>query len=92
MAVILIPTALRGFTDRQSKVEAEGKIVREIIKNFADKFPDIKTHLYDEKGELRSFINIFIGEKNIKNLKGLDSEVLQDDTLSIVPAIAGGAE
>ncbi|MDR2740831.1 MAG: MoaD/ThiS family protein [Treponema sp.] len=95
MAVtVLIPTALRAFTDRKSEAEAEGATVGEAIRAFAESYPDIKQHLYQtgETGtaELRSFINIFLGETNIKNLEGLDTKVADGDTIMLVPAIAGG--
>jgi adenylyltransferase/sulfurtransferase len=90
MAVnILIPTALRTFTDRASEVSVEGATVGQAIGALAEKYPDIKQHLYKE-GELRSFINIFIGETNIKNLQGLDTPVAPDAQIVLVPAIAGG--
>ncbi|MDR1949613.1 MAG: MoaD/ThiS family protein [Spirochaetaceae bacterium] len=100
MAVtILIPTALRAFTDRKSEVEAEGATVGEVIRAFAEAYPDIKQHLYQDgageagesrSGELRSFINVFVGETNIKNLGGLAAGVKPGDTIMLVPAIAGG--
>jgi adenylyltransferase/sulfurtransferase len=90
MAVtILIPTALRNFTDRKSEVSVEGSTVGEAVKNFAEAYPDIKQHLYQD-GELRSFINLFVEEKNIKNLQGLDTKVADGGTIMLVPAIAGG--
>ncbi|MDR2739141.1 MAG: MoaD/ThiS family protein [Treponema sp.] len=91
MAVtLLIPTALRNFTDRKSEVIVEGATVGEAIRNFADAYPDIKQHLY-QGTELRSFINVFVGENNIKNLQGLDTKVAGGETLMLVPAIAGGS-
>ncbi|MDR1655756.1 MAG: MoaD/ThiS family protein [Treponema sp.] len=90
MAVdILIPTALRSFTDRASGLSVEGASVGEALAALTEKYPDIKQHLYKE-GELRSFINIFVGETNIKNLQGLDTPVSPGDQIMLVPAIAGG--
>jgi len=90
MAVnILIPTALRTFTDRNSEISVEGSTVGQAIAALAEKHPDIKQHLYKE-GELRSFINIFVGETNIKKLQGLDTPVTPDAQIMLVPAIAGG--
>jgi adenylyltransferase/sulfurtransferase len=86
---LLIPTALRNFTDRKSELIVEGATVGEAIRNFADAYPDIKQHLY-QGAELRSFINVFVGENNIKNLQGLDTEVAGGETIMLVPAIAGG--
>jgi adenylyltransferase/sulfurtransferase len=90
MAVnILIPTALRIFTDRNAEISVEGATVGQAVVALAEKYPDIKQHLYKE-GELRSFINIFVGDTNIKNLQGLDTAVAPDAQIMLVPAIAGG--
>ncbi|MDR2819973.1 MAG: MoaD/ThiS family protein [Desulfovibrio sp.] len=91
MAVtILIPTALRAFTDRKAEVEVEGGTAGEAIAAFAGAYPDIRNHLYDDGGNLRSFINIYVGEKNVKNASGLETPVPDGETVMIVPAIAGG--
>jgi adenylyltransferase/sulfurtransferase len=90
--IIQIPTALRAFTNRQPEVRVEGATVGEAIDALAGAFPDIRQHLYDEHGILRSFINIYFGDTNIKNLKGLETALKDGDTIMLVPAIAGGAE
>jgi adenylyltransferase/sulfurtransferase len=91
MAVLIqIPTALRNFTDRKSEVSIDAISVREAIGVLASKYPDIRQHLY-QGTELRSFINIFIGETNIKKLNGLDTPLKDGETILIVPAIAGGS-
>ncbi|MDR1915591.1 MAG: MoaD/ThiS family protein [Synergistaceae bacterium] len=89
---IQIPTALRVFTDRRADVLVEGTTAGEAISAFADLYPDIRTHLYEDSGALRSFINVYLGDANIKNLSGLDTKLKDGDTLMLVPAIAGGAE
>jgi adenylyltransferase/sulfurtransferase len=90
---IQIPTALRNFTDRQAEVTVEAATAGEAIAALAQAYPDIGQHLYQEDGrELRSFINVFIGEINIKRLKGLDTPVPEGGTIMLVPAIAGGQE
>jgi adenylyltransferase/sulfurtransferase len=96
MAVtILVPTALRSFTERKSEVSVEGATVGEAVKALAELYPDLKQHLYQgdsnsEPKELRSFINVFVGETNIKKLRGLDTAVAAGETIMLVPAIAGG--
>jgi adenylyltransferase/sulfurtransferase len=92
MAVIIqVPTALRNFTGRQREITVEGNTVREAVAALASAHPDIKPHLYqDDTGELRSFINVFIGDTNIKKLNGLDTELSPGTALTLVPAIAGG--
>jgi adenylyltransferase/sulfurtransferase len=93
MAVtILIPTALRSFTDRKAELSVEAGTVGEAAAALAAAYPDILDHLYQDGGtELRSFINVFVGETNIRNLQGLDTPVSPGDTIMLVPAIAGGA-
>jgi molybdopterin converting factor small subunit len=89
--IIQIPTALRSFTDGYSETRVEGATAGEVISSFAARYSGIKPHLYDEKGALRSFINIYLGENNIRNLNGLDTPVKDGDVLTLVPAIAGGS-
>jgi adenylyltransferase/sulfurtransferase len=89
MVTILIPTALRAFTDRKSEVQVEAANAGEAVAALASAYPDIKQHLYQNE-ELRSFINIFVGEDNIKNLEGLDTKLAPGTELMLVPAIAGG--
>ena len=88
---IQIPTALRGFTDRRGEVTVEAATAGTAIAALALAYPDIKQHLYQEGGtELRSFINVFAGDTNIKKLNGLDTPLPDGGTLMLVPAIAGG--
>ena len=91
MAVtILVPMALRSFTGRKSEVEVYGGTAGEAVSAFADAYPDIKPHLYDDNGSLRSYINLYVGKINIKNLQGVDTPLNDGDTIMLVPAIAGG--
>ncbi|MDR3230576.1 MAG: MoaD/ThiS family protein [Synergistaceae bacterium] len=87
---IQIPTALRAFTDRQPEVRVEGATVEEAIADLARICPDIAQHLYEENGALRSFINVYFGDVNVKNLKGLETPLKDGDAIILVPAIAGG--
>jgi adenylyltransferase/sulfurtransferase len=90
MAVtIQVPTALRTFTERKAEVAVEGSTVGEAINALAALYPDIRQHLF-QGTELRSFINIFVGETNIKKLDGLNTKVADGGTIMLVPAIAGG--
>ncbi|RUM30995.1 MAG: molybdopterin synthase sulfur carrier subunit [Aquifex sp.] len=91
MAVIVrIPTPLRRLTNGQGEVEVEAKSVKEAIEKLEEQFPGIKERLIDENGELRRFVNLYVNDEDIRFLKGLDTELKDGDTLSIVPAIAGG--
>jgi adenylyltransferase/sulfurtransferase len=89
---IQIPTALRNFTDRKGEVTVEAATVGEAITALVRDYPDIKHHLCQDGGtELRAFINVFVGETNIKKLQGLNTAVPADGVIMLVPAIAGGA-
>ncbi|MDR2162249.1 MAG: MoaD/ThiS family protein [Desulfovibrio sp.] len=91
MAVtLLIPSALRSFTDRRAAVRVEGKNVGEALSALTDSYPDIRAHLYDGKGELRPFVNLYLGETNIKNTGGTATPLQDGDEVILVPSIAGG--
>lgn len=87
---ILVPTALRSFTDRKGQVEVTGGTVSEAVAALAQAYPDIKLHLYEDDGSLRSYINLYLGDTNIKSLQGPDTPVKDGDTVMLIPAIAGG--
>lgn len=89
-STLLIPTALRAFTDGQGKVPLEGHTVGQLVAALSERFPDIQQHLYDDTGALRSFINLYVGENNIKTTGGLETPVRDGTEVLLVPAIAGG--
>ncbi len=91
MAKILIPTPLRQFADKQDSVELPGSTVGEVLSGLTAKFPDLKKHLYNDEGKLRSFVNVYLNDDDIRYLQKNDTVVAATDTLSIVPSIAGGA-
>lgn len=92
MAVtVLIPTTLRAFTNHRSELELEGNTAGEVIRSLADEYPETKKALFDENGNLRQFINVFVNDENIKALQGNDTPVKQGDEIMLIPAIAGGA-
>ncbi len=91
MAVIVrVPTPLRRLTDGQGEVEVEAKTVKEAIEKLEQQYPGFKERLLDENGELRKFVNLYLNDEDIRFMKGVDTELKDGDTLSIVPAIAGG--
>ncbi|MBR6101463.1 MAG: molybdopterin-synthase adenylyltransferase MoeB [Ruminococcus sp.] len=92
MAVtVVIPTTLRLFTEHNSEVELEGGTVGEILKVLSEEYPQTKKALFDENGQLRAFINVFVNDENIRDLNGFDSEVRDRDEVILIPAIAGGS-
>jgi molybdopterin converting factor small subunit len=89
MATVRIPTPLRTLTGGEESVEASGSNVRALIDNLESKAPGIKDRLLDDKG-VRRFVNIYVGDEDIRFLDGLDTELKGNEEISIVPAIAGG--
>lgn len=90
MAKIIIPTPLRKFTDNEVSCTVNGKTVFESIQELTNRFPGIKQHLLDETGNLRSFINVFVGDNDIRLLQKDQTPIDENTVVSIVPAIAGG--
>ncbi|HBP89173.1 MAG TPA: MoaD/ThiS family protein [Nitrospirales bacterium] len=90
MIKVRIPTPLRPMTGGKSEVEIAGKTVSEIIENLGSAHPGIKERVYDEQGEVRRFINIYVNEEDIRFLTGKDTPLKDGDEVSIIPAIAGG--
>ncbi|GJL68639.1 MAG: MoaD family protein [Nitrospirales bacterium] len=91
MIKVRIPTPLRPMTGGKSEVEIAGNTVSEIIDNLNSAHPGIKERVYDEQGEVRRFINIYVNEEDIRFLTGKDTPLKDGDEVSIIPAIAGGA-
>ena len=90
MATVFIPTPLRRFTNNTSKLQVPAGNINDVIKDISHNFPELKKHLLDEGGKLRSFINIFVGDDDIRNLQQENTIVGEETVISIVPAIAGG--
>ncbi len=88
---ILIPTPLRPFTDKKDAVEADGKTVGELLADLTAKHAGLKTHLYNQDGKLRSFVNIYVNDEDIRYLQKEQTPVTSGDTVSIIPSVAGGA-
>ena len=90
MARILIPTPLRQFAGKVDTVELPGKTVDEVLTALTASYPELKTHLYNDEGKLRSFVNVYLNDEDIRYIKKDATPVSDGDTLSIVPSIAGG--
>ena len=90
MAQIIIPTPLRKFTSNQAKFETEGKTVSEAILALTTSYGDLKQHLVDDEGKLRSFVRVYLGDEDINVLQKEATPIEKDSIISIIPAIAGG--
>ncbi len=89
-AKVRIPTQLRTLTNGQPEVEVEGASVGEALKALDSQFPGMGERLFDENGALRRFVNVFLADEDVRFLEGLETPVQGGQTLSIVPAVAGG--
>lgn len=87
---IRIPTPLRGFVDGADEIPVEGNNVREALLELVRRHGDLDRQLFDTDGDLREFVNVFLDDRNIRSLQGLDSPLEQARILNIVPAVAGG--
>jgi sulfur-carrier protein adenylyltransferase/sulfurtransferase len=92
MAKILIPTPLRPYTDKQDAVDATGATVGELLADLTRKHGGLKAHLYNEQGKLRSFVNVYVNDEDIRYLQKEQTPVAAGDTVSIIPSVAGGVE
>jgi MoaD family protein len=85
-----MPAPLRPYTEGQAEVLVNGETVSEVLNDLTVQYPSLRPHLFDEGGELRSFVNLFLNDENIRHLQGLDTSVQEGDRMMLVPSIAGG--
>ena len=90
MPKVRIPTPLRNLTGGASEVTIEGSTLREVVDGLEAAHPGFGERMLDDDGELRRFVNVFVRDEDVRFLDGLDTEVGDADTVSIVPAVAGG--
>ncbi|MDX1620610.1 MAG: MoaD/ThiS family protein [Nitriliruptorales bacterium] len=90
MPTVRIPTPLRKLTDGEALVEVSAGDVRGVVKELDAKHPGLGDRLLDDDGELRRFVNVFVRDEDIRFQSGLETQVGESDTVSIVPAVAGG--
>ena len=92
MATLKIPTPLRSYTNGQSEIAVNGDNVAQAMEHLIQKFPTLKPHLYNGDGNLRPFVNLFVGENNIKDLQGLETPLDENARVILIPSIAGGKD
>jgi adenylyltransferase/sulfurtransferase len=90
MTTLRIPTPLRTYTGGKSEVAVTGAKISEALTDLTTQFPAIKPHLFNDGGDLRPFVNLFVGESNIKDLQGVDTPIKDGDKIMLIPSIAGG--
>lgn len=89
-ATVRIPTILRSYTGGVSEVSAEGGTLAEVLESLESSYPGIKARVLDDAGALRRFVNIYVGDDDVRFIGGLGAEVADGAKISIIPAVAGG--
>lgn len=87
---ILIPTPLRPYAGKQSIIEVTAQTIGEALSDLVGQYPDLRKHLYSEEGKLRSFVNVYLNDEDIRYLSKDATPVKETDTIAIVPSVAGG--
>jgi len=90
MSVLRIPTPLRAYTSGQAEINVSGTNIAEVLSDLTTQYPAITPHLFNESGGLRPFVNLFVGEHNIKDLQGVDTPIQGGEKIILIPSIAGG--
>jgi adenylyltransferase/sulfurtransferase len=87
---VIIPTPLRPYAGKQESVDLQATTVAEALSALTTRFAELKKHLYADDGRLRSFVNVYVNDEDIRYLQKDQTRVNEGDTISIVPSIAGG--
>ncbi len=87
---VIIPTPLRQYAGKKDAVEVHAKTVAEALSQLTAQYGDLRKHLFTDDGKLRSFVNVYLGDEDIRFLQKEQTPLQENDTLSIVPSIAGG--
>ncbi len=90
MAKILIPTPLRQYVGGADSVDMDATTAGELLAKLTEAHPDLKKHLFNDEGKMRSFVNVYVNDDDIRYLDRDATPVKEGDTVSIVPSIAGG--
>jgi sulfur-carrier protein len=87
---VRVPTILRTYTKGESEVSAEGSTLSEVLDSLESSFPGIKGRVVDEQGKLRRFVNVYVGNEDVRFAEGLDTKTPDGTQVSVIPAVAGG--
>jgi adenylyltransferase/sulfurtransferase len=90
MAVIRLPTPLRSYAQGKAEVQVKGDNISEALQDLLTAYPTLRPHLFNGEGQLRPFVNLFLGEENVMQMQGLNTPLKENDRLMLIPSIAGG--
>jgi sulfur-carrier protein len=89
-ATVRIPTILRSYTSGANEVAAEGSTVSEVLESLESDYAGIRGRIVDDTGALRRFVNVYVGDDDVRFIGGLEAPVADGAKISIIPAVAGG--
>jgi MoaD family protein len=87
---VTIPTPLRGYASGQKTIAVEGSTVGEALNSLTAQYPNLRQHLFGEDGHLRSFVNVYLNDEDVRYLQYVNTPLKETDKISIVPSVAGG--
>ena len=87
---VVIPTPLRQYAEKKESMEVQAKTVADALGAITSQYAGLRKHLYNDEGKLRSFVNIYVGDEDIRFLQKEQTPLKENDVISIVPSIAGG--
>jgi molybdopterin synthase sulfur carrier subunit len=87
---VRVPTILRPYTQGVSEVSVEGSTLTEVLDSLDTAYPGIKSRVLDESGQLRRFVNVYVGNDDVRFAEGLQTTIAEGGQVSIIPAVAGG--
>jgi sulfur-carrier protein len=91
MPTVKIPPVLRAQTGGEAEVSAEGETVGEVLRALAERHPQTESQLFSAEGDLNRYVNVYLNDEDVRVLDGLGTGVAEEDTVVILPAMAGGA-
>jgi sulfur-carrier protein len=87
---VRIPTILRSYTQGESEVQADGSTLSEVLESLEGSYPGIKARILDDQGSIRRFVNVYVGNDDVRFLDALDTSTPDGAQVSVIPAVAGG--
>jgi len=87
---VRIPTILRTYTHGESEVSADGSTLSEVLESLEASYPGIRSRILDEQGAIRRFVNVYVGNDDVRFLEALDTTTPEGAQVSVIPAVAGG--
>ena len=87
---VRIPTILRTYTHGESEVQADGATLSEVLDSLDSSYPGIKARILDDQGSIRRFVNVYVGNDDVRFLDALDTKTPEGAQVSVIPAVAGG--